>query len=247
MVTRHCYHRRMSPQVARTRVPYFRTEKKMPESLLHVQLRTALWQLLDEHFGDRGLAGTDQFVYWDRHDAKQNLAPDVYFGLGSQPLPLKSWKTWERGVPDLAIEFVSDSDSAERAKEKSVGRYTELGVRELIRFDRCDGRTLLEAWDIERGLAIPRRIDDRLVTPCKTLGCTLVVAPIDGIGRAVRLARDPAGRELFPTQRETTDLVRKEAAREREQAARERERAASLAEARIAELMAELAAAKRDR
>lgn len=224
-----CYDRRMSLQTARTHVPYFRTEKKMPESLLHVQLRTALWQLLDDHFGHLGLAGTDQFVYWDRRDAKQNLAPDVYFGLGPQRLPLKSWKTWERGVPDLAIEFVSDSDSDERAQTKSVARYTELGVRELVRLDRLDDRTVLEAWDIADGVATPRHIDERLVTPCKTLGCTFVVAPIEGIGRAIRLARDPEGRALFPTQREKTALVQAEA------------------EARIAELMAELAAAKQGR
>lgn len=222
----------------------------MPESLLHVQLRTALWQLLGDHFGDRGLAGTDQFVYWDRTDAKQNLAPDVYFGLGPQPLPLKSWKTWERGVPDLAIEFVSDSDSAERAKEKSVARYAELGVRELLRFDRLEDRSVLEAWDIEGGLAVPRSIDERLITPCRTLGCTFVVAPIEGIGRTLRLARDPEGRDLFPTQRETTQLVQMQAAREREAAAREREaaaRAQAAAQAQIAELMAQLAAAERPR
>lgn len=231
-----CYARCMPLPAARTKVPYFRTEKKVPESLLHVQLRTALWQLLADHFGHLGLAGTDQFVYWDRTDAKKNLAPDVYFGLGRQPLPLTSWKTWVRGVPDLAIEFVSDSDSVERAKEKTVARYAELGVRELLRFDRLDDRTVLEAWDIEEHVATPRVIDERLITPCKTLGCTFVVAPIAGIGRALRLARTPDGADLFPTQREKTELV--------EQRAREE---AAAAGARIAELLAELAAARQGR
>lgn len=239
--------------VARIAEPSFPTAEKVPESLLHVQLRTALWQLLDEHFGDRGLAGTDQLVYWDRTDPTKNLAPDTYFGLGPQRLPLTSWKTWERGTPDLAIEFVSDSASAERVKWKSVARYTTLGVRELLRSDRRGDRSLLEAWDIEGGVAHPRVIDERLVTPCRTLDCTFVVAPIDGIGRAVRLARDPGGRELFPTLRETTEHAKSLAAREREHADRAREHAsaaqarAASAEARVAELIAELAAAKRDR
>lgn len=37
------------------------------------------------------------------------------------------------------------------------------------------------------------------VTPCKTLGCYLVVAPIEPMGVALRFARDPEGRDLYPT------------------------------------------------
>ena len=135
-----CYNRVMSSHAARAKRPYFPTEEKVPESLLHIQLRTALWQLLDHHFGHLGLAGSDQFVYWDPTDPKKNLAPDVYDKLGPQLLPLISWKTWKRGVPELAIEIVSDADSAARAREKTVAQYTTLGVRELLRFDRRDDR-----------------------------------------------------------------------------------------------------------
>ena len=37
----------------------------------------------------------------------------------------------------MARVVVSDSDSAERTKDKRVARYTGLGVRERVRFDRA--------------------------------------------------------------------------------------------------------------
>ena len=58
-------------------------------------------------------------------------------------------------MPPVAIAFVSDSDSAERTKDKRVARYTGLGVRERVRFDRLDVRTALETWGGAGGALAP--------------------------------------------------------------------------------------------
>jgi len=182
-------------------------------------------------------------VYWDPRDPRKNMAPDVYFGIGPQPLPITSWKTWERGVPDLAIEIVSDADSSARAKEKSVERYVELGVRELLRFDCRGAKRNLEAWDIVAGVARPRIMDTRLVTPCHTLGGSFVVAETGPLGATLRLARDLAGSDLLPTDREETTLAKRLLLDAKKQA-RNAQKQAKDAEARIAELTAALAAAR---
>lgn len=171
----------------------------MPETLRHVRLRTALFQLMDEHFAHLGTSGSDQFVYWDPTNPKVCLAPDAYFCLGPRYIELDTWKTWERGVPDLAFEIISDSDSAKQHRKKSLARFCELGVREVVFFDRRRPSWTLQAWDVVDGVPTERTIGADGVTPCKTLGCYLVVAPIEPMGLALRLARDPQGRDLYPT------------------------------------------------
>lgn len=210
------------PVARPARLP-FPVEEKVPESLLHTELRILLWRLLQHHFGHLGTAGTDQFVYWDETDPRKNLAPDVYFSCRPQPFPITSWKCWERGVPELAIEIVSDADSSARARDKTLERYTALGVRELVRFDRRGRDTVLEAWDIADGVAQRRLVDDRLVTPCHTLGGSFVVRDLAPLGRTLRLASDEAGLALLPSETER----------------------ANTADARIVELLALLAAATR--
>lgn len=171
----------------------------MPETLRHVRLRTALFQLMDEHFPHLGTSGSDQFVYWDPTNPKVCLSPDAYFCLGPRYIELDTWKTWERGVPDLAFEIISDSDSAKQHRKKSLARFCELGVREVVFFDRRRPSWKLQAWDIEGGVPTARMIGADGVTPCKTLGCYLVVAPIEPMGLALRFSRDPEGRDLYPT------------------------------------------------
>jgi Uma2 family endonuclease len=161
--------------------------------LLHFELRTALYMILKRELAASVCIGSDQFVYWNAKDPKTCLAPDVFVKLGKPFAHFDSWKTWERGTPELAVEILSDSDEW----SEKLDRYHELGVRELVSFDPTSAQ--LRVWD---------RIDDDLVervvegvTPCLTLELFWVVAALGG-DRALRLARDATGATLLVTAEE---------------------------------------------
>lgn len=69
-----------------------------------------------------------------------------------------SWKTWERGTPELAVEIVSDSDRHEW--NDKLLRYRDLGLRELVLFDAeaRAGRRLRVRDRVERDL-VERALD----------------------------------------------------------------------------------------
>jgi Uma2 family endonuclease len=194
----------------------FPVEAEVPQSQLHLELRTLLYQLLSDYLGLESTVGSNQFVYYDASDPAQSVAPDVYVRLEPRGEPIRSWKTWERGAPELAVELISESDASTHDWNQKLDRYQHLGVRELVRFDpACDESTCLRIWD---------RVDDVLVEralfgthiPSSVLPVNWVVAPADGHVVTLRIA-DEQG---------TLILTRDEA------------RAA--AEARIRELEAEL-------
>ena len=58
--------------------------------------------------------GSDQFVYFDASDARRCLAPDAFSKRGVPFDLFESWKTWERGVPELCVEILSVSDTQEK-------------------------------------------------------------------------------------------------------------------------------------
>lgn len=228
------------PATPRERVRYlcqpvplhFPEEAEVPESQLHLDLRTLLYHLLLDHLGAAATVGSDQFVYWAADDPRQVLAPDVYVRLSPAGEPIRSWKTWERGAPEVAVEIVSDMDRPELAWEQKLRRYRALGVSELLRFDPREGaERRLRLWDRVEGDLAEREVErDRAAS--LVLGVTWVVAPAEGHAVALRIATDGEGRELVPTRAE---------AREAEARAREAEaRAREAAERRVAELEAEL-------
>src|SRR5690606_13965645 len=98
----------------------FPVEAKVPESVRHYELRTELYQLLSFVLRGHAVVGSDQFVYYDASNPKACVAPDVYLKFGSQHWDISSWKTWELGTPDLAIEIASRSDALEEAWEKKL-------------------------------------------------------------------------------------------------------------------------------
>src|SRR5437773_596796 len=83
----------------------FPTEAEVPETKRHLEVRTALYQILKHALGERALIGSDQFVYWDPTDPSECLAPDAFVRLGARDELFDSWKTWERGAPHLAVEI----------------------------------------------------------------------------------------------------------------------------------------------
>jgi Uma2 family endonuclease len=200
---------------------HFPVEEQVPEGIVHMRVRTFLWQLLEFALGPEHHVGSDQFVYWNARDPKRCLAPDVFVRLGVRQSRAGSWKSWiEGGAPELAIEIVSPSDAAGLPLQEKLTRYHELGVLELIRLDpEAPSGARLRAWDRVEEDLVEREVEgDR--TPCVTLGLTWIVAPVGEEPIGLRL-EDAEGR-----------LV--ESKVEAEVAAR------AAAEARVRELEAEL-------
>lgn len=230
----------------------------MPETKLHLDLRTALYLILSAELGERACIGSEQFVYWNARDPRRCVAPDALVKLGAENVRFASWKTWERGTPELAVEIVSESDDDPQSLEDKLLRYHELGVRELVRFDpRATEGARLRVWDridddlVER--ALDRRAGAESAESTILDGYTWIVAPLGEaeIEAALRLAR---GAELVPTPGERAEQEAARAAREEQRAKLEAERARAAAanaereraareeaERRIAELEAELA------
>ena len=125
---------------------HFPTEAEMPESKLHLALRTFLFQLLQFTFGESCSVGSEQLVYWRASDPKTCLAPDAFLKLGPKDSRFDSWKTWERVTPELAVEIVSESDRC--GWDEKLAEYRDLGVRELVRFDAAaEVGERLRVWD----------------------------------------------------------------------------------------------------
>lgn len=207
---------------------HFPEHEQVPETKLHLELRTLLWQFLKLAFADSALIGCDQFVYWDAANPRLCLAPDAFVRLGGPDELFGSWKVWERGAPHVAVEIISDHDARDRNWTAKLHAYRQLGVRELVRFDPEATSGKLRVWDrIENDLA--EREPGDLPLPSNVLPGFWLLHQDAKLGPSLRLSRDPEGRELYLTPGET-DAARIEAsaARIEADAARIRELEAEL-------------------
>lgn len=225
-----------SSKYLRTPVPvHFPEAELVPESKRHLEQRTALYQILTLAFRERAQIGSEQFVYWDPTDPRKCLAPDVFVRFGLADEPFRSWKVWERGAPDLAVEILSESDERDRDWNDKLERYRRLGVRELVCFDPEVDPASLRIWDAVEGDLVERELDGPVAPSHCLPGCWRVV-PDAALGHLLRLSRDPEGAELFPTPAEKAQAAAAEA---REALEREHQLRVA-AEARIRELEAAL-------
>jgi hypothetical protein len=213
---------------------HFPDQATVPESKRHLELRTLLYQFLKQAFAHVAGIGCDQFVYWDPADGRACLAPDAFVHFGAPDDLFRSWKTWERGVPHVAVEVISDSDQP--SWDEKLERYRRLGVSELVSFDPEIADSSLRIWDRVGDQLIERHV----VGPCAhstQLGAYWVVVNQPGFGPTLRLSQDETGLQLFPTPAEWQAQQARLAieARQLEAEARQLE-----AERRIAELEAEL-------
>lgn len=218
---------------------HFPVEAEVPESKRHLDLRTALYTIIRSAFGESASIGSDQFVYWDASDPSKCLAPDLFVRRGEPDMSFGSWKTWERGAPELAVEIISDSDAPERVWEEKLERYHAAGIEEIVRFDpeEAEGERL-RIWDRVDGDLVERVLEGDL-SPCWTLGGAFLVQEDEKLGPMLRLSRDARGEQLWPTPEESHRAEAR--AREAEARAREAEtRAREAAEARVRELEEEL-------
>lgn len=178
----------------------------MPESALHLRLRTALFLILEGELKGRAFVGSDQFVYWDPTDPKACLAPDAFVRMGG-PLSLPpSFKVWEHGAPQLAVEIASASESAQHHEQK-LERYRRCGIAEVVIFDPDDERVPLRFWDLIEGDLVERELDRPEALRSETLGAYLCIRTDAQLGRMLRIARDPLGTTLWPTPGELADAA----------------------------------------
>jgi Uma2 family endonuclease len=196
---------------------HFPVEAEVPESKRHLELRTALYQILSVAFGDNAAIGCDQFVYWDPTDPSACLAPDAFVRLGAENDLFDTWKVWERGAPHLAVEVVSHADTGQEPWKKKLAKYRKLGVKELVRFDPEERDAPLEVWDERGGNLVPRHLVDPRSAECSLLGLVWKVVDDPRYGIALRLEKES---RLLPTPLEMATEASE--ARDREAAARVR-------------------------
>ena len=182
------------------RVVVFPAEAEVPESKRHLEQRTALYAILKFSFRDRATIGSDQFVYWDPTDPAECLAPDAFVRLGLPDDRFDSWKAWERGAPQLAVEIVSGSDASDAAWAAKLRKYHRLGVSEVVRFD--PDRAELRIWNLVEGDLVERALAPSAPAECVPLALFWVIRADEAGEPMLRLARDERGVDLLPTPEE---------------------------------------------
>lgn len=203
----------------------------VPETKRHLEQRTMLYQIFKLAFAERAAIGCDQFVYWDPTNPRQCLAPDAFVRLGVRDDMFRTWKVWERGAPEVAIEIISSIDARDRNWDEKLESYRRLGVRELVRFDpECEPASL-RIWDAIDQDLVEREAVGRSAPSHYLPGVWLVVEDPEQ-GSLLRLSHDSEGKNLYPTPAE--QLRQAELARQDEAAAR------AAAEQRVRELELEL-------
>ena len=198
-------------------------------------------------------------MYYNQHDGREHMSPDVYVILDRRPPAPPSWKTWIEGkFPDIVFEIASPSTQKEDVSLAYKGKralYARLGVREYYVYDPQE-----EMDPVFQGF---ESRDERL-EPLPLLASKGIYSPLFGAElRPVVMGgseRRPAGRWLrvidpttgrpIPLAEEEHDSLQaaEQARREAEQARREAEQArraeatrAERAEAESQELRVELA------
>jgi Uma2 family endonuclease len=86
-------------------------------------------------FAKEAAIGCDQFVYWDATERRECLAPEAFVRFGQADDLFQTWKVWERGAPQVAVEIIRISDNSESDWREKLARYRRLGISELVRFD----------------------------------------------------------------------------------------------------------------
>ena len=172
-------------------------EEQVSETKRHLEARTMLYLLLKEAVATTAAIGSEQFVYFDAADPRRCLSPDAFVKLGVREGSFDTWKVWERGALDLAVEIVSDSDRSEEEWKVKLARYLASGTVEVVRFDPDDEEPI-RVWDRIEGDLVERARPSHLVRECLSLGLWWVVVPSD-YGPMLRLAQDRDGKALVPT------------------------------------------------
>jgi Uma2 family endonuclease len=186
---------------------HFPVQDIVPETSLHLRLRTALFLVIERELRGRAFVGSDQFLYWAPTDPKACLSPDVVVRLGGPLELLPSYKIWLHGAPHLAVEIVSKGDARDHNWKEKLERYRQTGIGEVVRFDPSKRENPLRLWDFIEGDLVERDLADPEGRRCDTLGAYWVLVKDETLGTMLRIASDPAGRELWLTPEEIAEAA----------------------------------------
>ncbi len=214
---------------------HFPVEERLPESPVHLRIRTALFLVLERRLRGKAFVGSDQFVYYEPHNPRACLAPDAFVRLGGPTELVPTFRTWEHGAPHVGVEIVSPVDARDREHERRLERYRCCGIGEVVIFD-ADAPEPLRIWDYVEGDLVQRERAGTAWTRCDALAAYWFVAEDPRLGLVLRVADHADGSALWLNPDELE--ARERSARQEERAAHDAERAVQLA--RIAELEAEL-------
>lgn len=194
-----------------------RDGKPMGETETHIREIMRLIQTLDGAFADRPdlYVGGDLLVYYQEGNPRAVVVPDVFVAVGAPKLPQRRiYKLWEEVVPPTFVIDVTSPSTRRVDLGRKRELYAQLGVREYLLYDPLGEylRPALQGFHLESGVYRPLEQDTTGALISEALGLLLHLD--DG---RLRLRVAATGSALLdPAER------------------------AAVAEARIAELEAEL-------
>jgi Uma2 family endonuclease len=182
---------------------HFPSADQVPESPVHLRIRTALFLVLEGRLRGKAFVGSDHFVYWDASNPRACVAPDVFVRMGGPFTLPPSFRTWEHGAPQLAVEVLSAHDTRDRNQAERLERYRSCGVTEVVFFDPENGKRPLRIWDWVEGDLVERDLTEPEAARCLLLGAYWRVEADAELGQSLRLADDVEGKRLWltPTER----------------------------------------------
>jgi len=117
-----------------------------------IDLIFALQGLLISQGRTHYVVGGNQFLYYNEHNGRDHVAPDVYVGFELVRRRRPSWKTWVEGKnPDIVWEITSESTQQEDLGHKRE-LYARLGVQEYYIHDpKGELRPLFRGYELRAG------------------------------------------------------------------------------------------------
>ncbi|HET9957851.1 MAG TPA: Uma2 family endonuclease [Polyangiaceae bacterium] len=219
------------------------------EDILQCWMLEVLRPLIERWLAERGtpwLVGSDQFIYFEKGQISKRIAPDIYILPGVPPdTRIPSWKIWETGIrPSFALEICSQDWQKDYITAPQL--HNQIGTEELIVVDP-DYLKRREGYRFQRFERTAHGLERQECTQAdrvrsRLLGCFVRLVGTEQEPRQhVRLALDPEGDVLFPTQEEAERLranTESQRAEEERKRAQEQKQRAEAALARVAELEA---------
>src|SRR5215475_4655569 len=225
----------------------------MAESDFQRKPLTYAVEALDIYFQDRPnvYVSGNLFLYYREGDPRAVVAPDVFVVFGAEKRDRSSYKLWEEPkAPDFVLEITSKSTRSEDQESKPQ-IYTQLGVREYVQYDPTGDylKPPLQGLRLVAGtyepLPVTERPEGRLVLYSAVLELELHLED----GQLHFYAAETGQKLLTHREAEQARLQAEQARLQAEQARLQAEERASReaalrrdAEARIAELEAQLRA-----